>query len=105
MSANDAADTGSSALGTTGKGLGLGTGAAGIADYLEGNGLDRAEAVAGDVLRGIFGGLPWEMSPGEIVRAVVPDFIENLAGGAAGNANEAAGMLVPYVLDLVPVVV
>jgi len=33
-------------------------------------GLDRASAAAGDVLTGIFGGLPWEMAPEAIVDAV-----------------------------------
>lgn len=105
MSASDAADAGGSALGDVGKGIGGAGGILGGVDILEGNGLDRAEAAAGEVLRGIFGGLPWEMSPGEIVRAVVPDFIENLAGGSAEGANEAAGMLVPYLMDVLPVVV
>lgn len=34
------------------------------------NGLSRARAVAGDVLAGIFGGVPWEMGPDAIVDAV-----------------------------------
>lgn len=34
------------------------------------DGLDMAAQAAGDVLRGIFGGLPWEMDPGAIVDAV-----------------------------------
>lgn len=102
MSATDgAAEAGGSTLRNIGKGIGGVGGGLGVADYFEGNGLDRAEAAAGEVLRGIFGGLPWEMSAGEIARAVTPDFVENLVGGG----NEAAGMLVPYVLDVLPVVV
>lgn len=33
-------------------------------------GLERATAAAGDVLRGIFGGLPWDLSPQSIIEAV-----------------------------------
>lgn len=33
-------------------------------------GLNKAASAAGDVLTGIFGGLPWEMSPSAIVDAV-----------------------------------
>lgn len=99
--APDASTVGKEAAGAVGSAGVVG----GAADLLEGNGLDRASQAAGDVLRGIFGGLPWQMSPGEIVSAVTPDFIENLGGGSAEGASEAAGMLVPYVLDLLPVVV
>lgn len=48
-------------------------------------GLDRAAQVAGDVLRGIFGGLPWEMSASEIVDAV--------AGGAGTILVEVSHLL------------
>ncbi|EMA01820.1 hypothetical protein C437_15411 [Haloarcula vallismortis ATCC 29715] len=41
-------------------------------------GLEKAASVAGDTLTGIFGGLPWEMSPDAIVDAV--------AGGGAAVA-------------------
>jgi len=33
-------------------------------------GLSQAADAAGDVLRGLFGGLPWELSPDAIVDAV-----------------------------------
>lgn len=87
-----------------------GTGAAAggglVADAAEGNGLDIARQAAGDVLRGIFGGLPWEMSPSEIVDAVTPQFVDNLiGGGAADAAGQAAGVLVPYATELVGVMV
>jgi hypothetical protein len=59
-------------------------------------GLDRAAQAAGDVLTGIFGGLPWEMSPGEIVDAVA---------GGGGSASEAPGVIVPYALDVAGVIV
>jgi hypothetical protein len=88
--APDASTVGKGAAGTAGSAGVVG----GVADALEGNGLDRASQAAGDTLRGIFGGLPWEMSAGEIVSAVTPDFIENLVAGGASNAPEAAGMLV-----------
>lgn len=56
-------------------------------------GLDVAGRVAGDVLRGIFGGLPWEMSPGEIVHAVT--------GGLAGEPpTEAAATIVDVAVVL-----
>lgn len=51
-------------------------GAAGGAAAGVTGGLKKAAGAAGDVLTGIFGALPWEMSPGEIVNAVT--------GGAAG---------------------
>jgi hypothetical protein len=46
------------------------TGVASGADVIEGNGLDRASAAAGDVLNATFGALPWDLSPGAIVDAV-----------------------------------
>lgn len=71
-------------------------GIGGVADILEGNGLDKAEAAAGDVLRPIFGGVPWEMSADEIVDAVVPDFLPDFIPGAAKDAAEA----VPGMIDV-----
>ena len=52
-------------------------------------GLERAFAAAGDVLQGIFGGLPWEMDPFEIVEAV----------GGEGGA-EAAAVVVDVAVSL-----
>lgn len=51
-------------------------------------GLGRAAEVAGGILRGIFGGLPWDMDPGAIVNAV------------AGRVADA----VPVVVDAIGVV-
>lgn len=48
-------------------------------DVATGKGLD----VAAGVLDGIFGGMPWEMSPGEIVNAVT--------GGASGAFEAVTG--------------
>lgn len=91
-----------------GTGVAGALGLSGAADWAEGNGFDRARAAidsvrdaasrgldraaeaAGDTLRGIFGGLPWEMSPSEIVDAVTP--------GGAGSASDAAGMIVDLVV-------
>lgn len=51
-------------------GAGTATGGAfGVADVMEGNGLDRAREMAGSVLDGIFGFMPWEMSGGEVADA------------------------------------
>lgn len=44
-------------------------------------GLDRAAQAAGDVLNGIFGGLPWEMDPGAIVDAVAGSSAQVIATG------------------------
>lgn len=81
---------------------GAGAGIAGTLAMDASGGLDVAGRVAGDVLRGIFGGLPWEMSPGEIVDAVVPNFLPDVVPGAA---DEAAAMVVPYAVDAVGVLV
>lgn len=84
------------------KGGAVGTLAAGAVDVATGNGFDQLRAgldiasqAAGDVLRGIFGGLPWEMSPSEIVEAVT---------GGAGGAEQVPATVVPYLMDLVGVV-
>lgn len=72
-----------SATGAAGKAAGAAGGIFGGADILEGGGLDKASAAAGeigaavgkipgralDVLRGIFGGLPWEMGGQEVADA------------------------------------
>lgn len=54
------------------------------------NGLERAKEVAGDTLRGIFGGLPWEMAGKAISDAV--------SGG-----GDAAATVLPPALDVVGV--
>lgn len=55
-------------------------------------GLEKAWQKAGDVLSGIFGGRPWEMSWQSIVDAV------------GGQGADAAGMLVPSLVEVVGVV-
>lgn len=70
---------------------------AAAADVAEGSGLDKAAAAAGDVLRGIFGGLPWEMTPSEIVNAVANGAAEAAAGVLDAVAG-AAGQVLPVVL-------
>ena len=50
------------------KGMAAGAGGTILADATVG--LERAAQAAGDVLRGIMGGLPWEMDPFSIVEAV-----------------------------------
>jgi len=62
-----AAEAGKGAL------AGLAGGAAAV-----GGGLEVAANAAGDVLRGIFGGLPWQMSSSEIVSAVTPGLLDVL---------------------------
>lgn len=62
---------------------GVATGAATSAVTEATVGLDTAAAKAGDVLGGIFGGVPWELDPGAIVDAV------------AGGVSDAA----PVVID------
>lgn len=71
----------SAGIGTAAK-AGAGTAAAGAVTEVT-VGLDRAAQAAGDVLRGIFGGLPWQMSPSEIVDAVTGG---GQGADAAGNA-------------------
>lgn len=44
-------------------------------------GLDRAAQAAGDVLNGIFGGLPWDLSPSAIVDAVMGSSAQVIATG------------------------
>jgi len=63
---------------------GLGAGAAAAVTEVT-VGLDRAAQAAGDTLRGIFGGLPWEMAADAITNAV--------GGGGGGASAEAAGQL------------
>jgi hypothetical protein len=75
--------------GSLGK-IAAGTGAAGVVTELT-VGLDRAGQAAGGVLRGIFGGLPWKMTPGEIVDAVAGGL-----GEAAGQAGLVVGELVVH---------
>lgn len=48
---------------------GLGAAAGAVGGAVVSN-LEQATQAAGDVLRGIFGGLPWQMSWSEIVSAV-----------------------------------
>lgn len=86
------------AVGGTAGALGIGAGA----DAAEGNGLDKARAALGEL-----GG-----SVSDLVGRVTPDFISDFVSGiveaARGGgdvAGEAAGMVVPYLLDIVPVVV
>jgi hypothetical protein len=55
-------------------------------------GLSRAGEAAGGVLNSIFGGLPWDLSPGGIVDAV--------AGGGGDAAAGAAGMVAPTVIHV-----
>lgn len=67
-----------------GKALAGGGTAGGVISIDKTIGLDRAAQAAGDVLGGIFGGLPWEMDPSAIVDAVA--------------------MISPYVLEVASVV-
>lgn len=62
----------SSAINGVAKGLGFGTVFSGVADWLEGNGLDKADAAAQEIANALTG----------------------------GEAADAAGMLVPYLMDL-----
>lgn len=57
------------------KGGAVGAGIGAVAENAT-NGLSRAAEAAGDVLRGIFGGLPWEMDASGIVDAVSPGVVD-----------------------------
>lgn len=68
------------------KGAIAGAAGAAITDFAVG--LERAAAVAGDILTGIFGALPWNLTGQETAQAV----------------NETAGVVVPVLPDAVGVV-
>lgn len=74
-----------------GTAAGTAGGAFGTADIMEGGGLDKAAEMAGGVLNGIFGGLPWEMSASSIVDAVT--------GSGGSGAADAAGQAAMLVVD------
>lgn len=65
-------------------GGGPGDALGGVADSAS-QGLSTAKEKAGDVLEGIFGGVPWEMSPDSIVDAVT--------GTLAPHALELIGVM------------
>ena len=70
---------------------GAAAGAAGAAGAVAADvtgGLERATAAAGDVLRGIFGGLPWSMDPTSIIEAV------------GGGGGETAAMILELGVSL-----
>lgn len=91
--AGEAGKTISRRLGEVGTGVAGVLGIGGIADYAEGNGLDKAEDAAGEFLEPIFGGVPWEMSASEIVDAVVPNFLPDAIPGAAATLTDVATSL------------
>lgn len=98
---DEAAASAKSSLRSAGEGLGIVGAIGGVADYLEGNGLDKAEAAAGEVLRPLFGGqVPWEMSADEIVDAVVPNFLPDVIPGASGALSNEAALLMDTVTSL-----
>lgn len=89
----EAAASARSAVSNVSKGIAGVAGIGGAADWAEGNGFDKAEAAAGEILRPIFGGVPWEMSASEIVDAVVPNFLPDFIPGAADAATTVVANL------------